>query len=182
MIDRPDSRFVIKAELPDALRHAPDAPTMVVDAMAGFYAPDSKKNKKGDKDVELCAIRRNCVVLLESLMRLGVEIGGEVREKAKKIAMDWKRNMSVNGDNPLEVLGFLHLLATYGLADCFSVEDLVDFTVVIARFHQSVDLCRVLAFGDRISGIFSYASVEYRLFFWLFICLCMVFLILALCG
>ncbi|PSS06047.1 FRIGIDA-like protein [Actinidia chinensis var. chinensis] len=153
MIDRPDSRFVIKAELPDALRHAPDAPTMVVDAMAGFYAPDSKKNKKGDKDVELCAIRRNCVVLLESLMRLGVEIGGEVREKAKKIAMDWKRNMSVNGDNPLEVLGFLHLLATYGLADCFSVEDLVDFTVVIARFHQSVELCRVLAFGDRISDL-----------------------------
>ncbi|GFZ05033.1 hypothetical protein Acr_17g0006050 [Actinidia rufa] len=122
MIDRPDSRFVIKAELPDALRHAPDAPTMVVDAMTGFYAPDSKKNKKGDKD------------------------------GAKKIAMDWKRNMSVNGDNPLEVLGFLHLLATYGLADCFSVEDLVDFTVVIARFHQSVELCRVLAFGDRISA------------------------------
>ncbi|GFZ21933.1 hypothetical protein Acr_29g0010950 [Actinidia rufa] len=152
MIDRPDSRFVIKDELPDALGHAPDAPTMVLDAMEGFYAPDSKRSKKEDK--ELCAIRRNCVVLLEVLMRLGVEIGGEVRERAKQIAMEWKRNVNVNEDNTLEVLGFLHLLATYGLADCFSVEDLVDFTVIIARFHQSVELCRVLALGDRISGIF----------------------------
>ncbi|XP_057485156.1 truncated FRIGIDA-like protein 1 [Actinidia eriantha] len=151
MIDRPDSRFVIKDELPDALGYAPDAPTMVLDAMEGFYVPDSKRSKKEDK--ELCAIRRNCVVLLEVLMRLGVEIGGEVRERAKQVAMEWKRNVNVNEDNTLEVLGFLHLLATYGLADCFSVEDLVDFTVIIARFHQSVELCRVLALGDRISDV-----------------------------
>ena len=68
------------------------------------------------------------------------------------------------------------------MADCFSVEDLVDFTVIIARFQQSVELCRVLALGDRISGIFSYASVEYPLFFCCLSGSVWCFLLLALCG
>ncbi|KAL6999160.1 hypothetical protein U1Q18_000320 [Sarracenia purpurea var. burkii] len=149
MIDRPKERNTIRAELPDALRCAPDAAAMVLDAMEGFFS----HNAKGNKDIELNAVRRSCLILLEELMRLKVEIGAEVKEKAKKLAAQWIGKLNVQGDYPLEAMGFLNLLAAFNLADDFNANDLIEFASIVAKFGQAVELCRVLGLGDRIPDL-----------------------------
>uniref|UniRef100_A0A5B7BCW5 FRIGIDA-like protein n=1 Tax=Davidia involucrata TaxID=16924 RepID=A0A5B7BCW5_DAVIN len=149
IVERPTERDRIRAELSDALRCAPDAAAMVLDAMEGFYLP----NSKGEKDMELGSVRRGCVVLLEELMEFKPEIKPEVRERATKLAAEWKGKVGVIGDYPLEALGFLHLLGTYGLVDNFKMEELLDFAVVVARYRQAIKLCWVLGFGDRMSDL-----------------------------
>ncbi|XAR56767.1 hypothetical protein NMG60_11037355 [Bertholletia excelsa] len=149
VVERPKERAAIRAELADALGCAPDAPAMVLDAMEGFFVP----NSKGDRDIPLSNLRRGCVVLLEHLMGMRPEIGAQVKERAGRLAREWKDKVSVNGENPLEALGFLILLAAYGLADEFQAEELIDLAVVVAQHKQAIELCRVLNFGDRISDI-----------------------------
>lgn len=145
-------RTAIRIKLPHplrhALRHAPDAAGMVLDAMEGFYSP----NSKGDKDKVLRVVRIICVALLEELMGLKPEISAEVKGRAKKLAVEWRGKVNVDGENPLEAFGFLNLVGAFGLVNVFSMEDLVDIAVVVAKYEQATQLCRVLGFGDRISG------------------------------
>ncbi|KAG5551012.1 hypothetical protein RHGRI_009442 [Rhododendron griersonianum] len=146
-------RTAIRIKLPHplrhALRHAPDAAGMVLDAMEGFYSP----NSKGDKDKVLRVVRIICVALLEELMGLKPEISAEVKGRAKKLAVEWRGKVNVDGENPLEAFGFLNLVGAFGLVNVFSTEDLVDIAVVVAKYEQATHLCRVLGFGDRISDL-----------------------------
>lgn len=141
-------RIKLPHPLRHALRHAPDAAGMVLDAMEGFYSP----NSKGDKDKVLRVVRIICVALLEELMGLKPEISAEVKGRAKKLAVEWRGKVNVDGENPLEAFGFLNLVGAFGLVNVFSTEDLVDIAVVVAKYEQATQLCRVLGFGDRISG------------------------------
>lgn len=151
MVERPRQRNAIKAELADALGHAPDAAAMVLGAMEGFY-----NTTKGDKDIELILIRRSCVAMLEGLRRVGAEIAGELREKARELAAEWMgkvRRRSGGGGNGLEELGFFYLVAVFGVAGGFDLGELVDLGVEVARFREAVELFRVICFGERISEI-----------------------------
>ncbi|XP_052178839.1 truncated FRIGIDA-like protein 1 [Diospyros lotus] len=150
LLEQPSKdRAALRDELPSAMQCAPDAAAMVLEAIGGFYAADSK----GDKGTELIALRRTCVMLLEALMGSRVLVGDEAKERARILAAEWKGKVKVEEDKPVEALAFLNLLAAYGLVDEFSVEELVDFAVVSARFPQAIELCRVLRFGDRISDL-----------------------------
>ncbi|KAI8010888.1 FRIGIDA-like protein 2 [Camellia lanceoleosa] len=64
--------------------------------------------------------------------------------ESENLADEWKGKVGSDGENPLEAFGFLLLLGTYGLADGFSVEELVDFVAIAARYQQTIELCRVL--------------------------------------
>ncbi|KAF5949478.1 hypothetical protein HYC85_011471 [Camellia sinensis] len=141
--ERRNERATIRAELPDALRLAPDSAAMVLDATEGFYVKKSV----------LYDLRRSCVVLLEELMGLKPKIGGEVKERARNLADEWKGRVGSDGENPLEAFGFLLLLGTYGLADGFSVEELVDF-VVIAASKGKQDLAVKFIFGFELADKF----------------------------
>ncbi|KAL7217822.1 hypothetical protein ACSBR2_011119 [Camellia fascicularis] len=143
--ERRNERATIRAELPDALRLAPDSAAMVLAATEGFYVKKSV----------LYDLRRSCVVLLEELMGLKPKIGSEVKERARNLADEWKGKVGSDGENPLEAFGFLLLLGTYGLADGFSIEELVDFVAIAARYQQTIELCRVLGLGDQISDVIS---------------------------
>lgn len=159
VIDRPKERTTIRAELADAFKHAPDAGSMVLDALEGFW--DEKLGSR-------FRLRTACVVLLEELVRAGVEIGAEVRERANVVAAEWKAKMAElnNGiggegdeegkeeDSGLESLGYLQLLASYKLLSDggFDSNELVDHVVLSARYRQTVDLCRVLTLESTISG------------------------------
>ncbi|XP_059666504.1 truncated FRIGIDA-like protein 1 [Cornus florida] len=150
--DRPNERSVIRVELPDALRCAPDAPVMVLDAMEGFYKPVSegaKNMKYGDSG----GVKRSCLALLEGLMGLEPEIKAEVKARAMNLAVEWKKKARTNEKNVLEALGFLHLLATYGLVDGFKREELFDFAFAIATYKQAITLYGVLGFTDMIPDL-----------------------------
>lgn len=73
------------------------------------------------------------------------DVGVENREKAKNLALEWKGKMSKDGEYPLECLGFLHLVAAYGLASDFDMDELLDHFVIVVKYRQAVDLCRKFA-------------------------------------
>lgn len=143
-------RNAIRAELPGAIRHARDPAAMVLDAMEGFYRENEKN--KGDKDLELGGERRSCVLLLEVLMAISPNVGVEVRERARKLAVEWKRKVIRDGENPLECLGFLHFVAAYGLMSEFNMDELIDCIVIIGKYRQTMDLCRKIGLGDKVAG------------------------------
>jgi len=140
----------IRDRLSGAMSVAPDPGSFVLDAMEGFYS--SKANSKGDKDTELCRLRRTCLDLLEALAKNKPTLSMEVKERAKKLALEWKRKVSLNGESPLEALGFLHLLVAYNLENEFDVGELVDYFVIVARFRQAVVLCRAIELGEKTAG------------------------------
>ncbi|KAL3508408.1 hypothetical protein ACH5RR_027809 [Cinchona calisaya] len=166
ILDRPRERVAIRVEMADAWKHAPDPAKMVVDAMQGLIGDEGSSGS----GLDLGGLRRVGLVLLEELMRAKVEVGDEVKEKARAIAAEWKGKLAAaaaaaanndNGgggeeDDGLEKLCFLHLLATFGLVmenEGLDLNELVEYAVVIARYRQAVELCRILNFGDRISDI-----------------------------
>ncbi|KAL5548552.1 hypothetical protein UlMin_003783 [Ulmus minor] len=142
----------IRTELPEAIRVAPDPAAMVLEAMEGFYRENEEN--KGDRDLELSSVRRSCVLLLEQLMDVCSDVGSVTREKAKKVAMEWREKRSKDVDeNPLESLGFLHLVTAYGLVKEFDMDDIVDCLVIIARYKQALDLCRKVGLGTKIEDL-----------------------------
>ncbi|KAL1556208.1 truncated FRIGIDA-like protein 1 [Salvia divinorum] len=155
VLERPKQRAAIRVELVDAFKHAPDAGSMVLDTLVGFWDDNLKSGSR---------LRTACVVLLEELMRAGVEMGAEVRERAAAVAAEWKVKMSAlnsEGDEEgkedwgLERLGYLQLLASYNLLidRVFDADELVDYVVMSARYRQTVDLCRVLRLKSKISDV-----------------------------
>lgn len=150
MHDSSKDRNAIRAELPGAIRRAPDPAAMVLDAMEGFYRLNEKY--KGDKDLEFSGMRKSCVLLLEVLIDIAPNVGLEVREKAKKLALEWKEKVRTDGENPFECLGFLHFVAAYGLGSLFKMDELIDLIVVIGRYRQTMDLCRKIGLEDKIAG------------------------------
>lgn len=161
VIERPKERTAIRVELADAFKHAPDPGSMVLDALEGFWDGNLGAGSR---------LRTACVVLLEELMRAEVEIGAEVRERAKAVAVEWKAKMAVinsgnggDGDEEgkeeewgwgLERLGYLQILASYKLLNDggYDVNELIDYVVLSARYRQTVDLCRILGLESKISG------------------------------
>ncbi|KAK9268697.1 hypothetical protein L1049_000457 [Liquidambar formosana] len=154
IFDRPKERNEIRVELAGAFQCAPNAAAMILDAMEGFYGSNSRPNK-GDKDPELVGIRRTCVMFLEEMTGVVEKerIEGEVKERAKKLAVEWKGKVSRDGENTLEALAFLHLLASYGLASEFDVEEIVSLLVLVAKYRQTTELCRTLGVVDKIPDL-----------------------------
>ncbi|ONI13593.1 hypothetical protein PRUPE_4G232500 [Prunus persica] len=146
-----DNRNTIRAELLGAIRYAKDPAAMVLDAVDDFYSENGRD--KGDKDPELFAVRRSGVLLLEVLMGVSPDVGFEVRERAKELALAWKGKVSMDGENPFEALGFLHLVAAYGLQSEFKMDELVDHFVIIARYRQAIELCQKIGLGDKIADL-----------------------------
>ncbi|OVA15114.1 Frigida-like [Macleaya cordata] len=140
---------VIRDEVGVGLKFASDPAKLVLDALLGFFPP----NSKGDKDGELAATRRTCILLLERLFELSPEIKPQVKDKANKLAIEWKGKITSGDENPLEPLGFLQLLATYGLASSFDANELLDLAVSIARRKQAIDLCRSLGFNEKMPDL-----------------------------
>lgn len=135
-------------ELIPALRAAPDAAALVLDALDGFYSDEMKNN---GKDGEILAIRRTCINLLQRVQELGPEIKQPIKEKAKKVAVQWKAKVSDDGDD-LEAHGFLQLLVAYKLVDEFKVDEVLDVVVLVARRKQTIELCKVLGVEMHIPG------------------------------
>jgi hypothetical protein len=146
VLEHPNEKGAIIAQLPGAMRCAPDPAAMVLDAMEGFYSV------KGSKEGDVGRLRRSCVLLLEALMELKANVGVGVRERAKELALEWKGKASPSEVQNFEVMGFLHLVAVYGLQSEFDGDELVDCFVIVAQFRQAVKLCRGFGLGDKVAG------------------------------
>lgn len=173
LIDRQNQRGTIRAQLADAWKHAPDPGELVLNAMQGFAGdllPGSGSGGVSDSG----EVRTVCLILLEEFMKARIDIGVEVKKKARALALEWKKKIAVafpsssnaapcdDNEEGMEKLGFLRYLAAFDLVDNgeFSLNELSEYAVGISRYRQAVELCRVLGFGERISGeLFRHKSV-----------------------
>jgi hypothetical protein len=146
VLEHPNEKKEMMAELPGAVQCAPDPAAMVLDAMEGFYGV------KGNKEGDVGALRRSCVLLLEALMGVKANVGVGVRKRAKELALEWKGKASSSEVQNFEVMGFLHLVAAYGLQSEFDGDELVDCFVIVAQFRQAVKLCRAFGLGNKVAG------------------------------
>ncbi|GMP40577.1 hypothetical protein CsSME_00010963 [Camellia sinensis var. sinensis] len=133
-----------------ALQLSLDPAKLVLDAMEGFYPPHLKK---GDVEFEEGVVRRSCILLLEQLMKISPQIQPHVKEEALKLAREWKVKMIAVPSNSLEVLGFLHLLASYKLAFGFDTDELLKLFEVVAEHKQAPELCWVLGLADKVPDL-----------------------------
>ena len=115
-------REAIRVELVGLMGTVSYPGEIVLDAMEGFYVSN---NCKGDRDTELYRLRKSCLDILEVLSEVKPrpKLSDEVRIKARNLALDWKEKVSLNGDSPLEALGFLNLIVGFELNDVFDVSE-----------------------------------------------------------
>ncbi|OMO55294.1 Frigida-like protein [Corchorus olitorius] len=130
------------------LRLALDPAKFVLDAVEGFYPPYLKK---GETEFDGDVVKRSCILLLVQLREICPEIKHDVKKEAMKIAFNWCTNLHVNSGNLLESLGFMLLLASFGLASAFDVNVLLNFFEKINLHDQAAKLFRDL-YADKISG------------------------------
>ncbi|KAK4407235.1 FRIGIDA-like protein 2 [Sesamum angolense] len=133
-------------EIFKVLHLSSDPAKLVLDAMVGFYPPHLRK---GDTEFN---VRKTCIILLEQLIKMSPNIQPYVTEKAFELASAWKLKMRPSAQNPLEVLGFLHLLAAYNLASHFDKDEVISFLVMVAQHSQTSELRRILGFPEGTSG------------------------------
>ncbi|XP_074320894.1 uncharacterized protein LOC141657528 [Silene latifolia] len=148
-----DDHDKLRDEVTRGISLSIDPPKLVLDAIQGFY-PEGFRN--GDLGFDLNVVRRSCVLLLEQLNELKARIKACVRERAMRVAVEWKNKMNVGGDSDggcLEVVGFLQLVATYGLVSEFDEEELLRLFEACARHDRAPQLCRSLGFTDRVHEI-----------------------------
>ncbi|GER24936.1 protein FRIGIDA [Striga asiatica] len=121
-----------------------DPAKLVLDAMVGFYPPHLRK---GDVEVN---VRRACIILLEQLFRMSKKIQPCTRKEAIDLASSWKSKIRANSENPLAVLGFLHLLAAYDVTSCFDRNEILSFLMMVDKHRQSPQLYRLLGFTEAL--------------------------------
>lgn len=139
---------LMRHDISFTLRRSSDPAKVVLDAMQGFYPPHTKE---GDVEFEVNVIRRSCILLLEQLLEVSPDIKPCVKEEAMEVAGKWKANMRADSGHVLEVLGFLQLLATYGLIHAFDVGLLLHLIATVGGLHRlSPQLRRALGLAEAI--------------------------------
>nr|KYP49859.1 Protein FRIGIDA [Cajanus cajan] len=145
--DHFEDRDRVQAELPGAFRHAPDAGVVVLGALEGFHGEECGELK----DWELRNMRRTCIVLMKQFRASGVSVSGEASVRARGLALEWKERV-VGDDDPgaLGALGFLHLVYAFGLVSEFSLDGLVDISVMGPANAEFLEMCRAVGLTERV--------------------------------
>ncbi|KAK2637604.1 hypothetical protein Ddye_025399 [Dipteronia dyeriana] len=134
------------SEISSSLEGAQDPAKLVLEAMHGFY-PKGLQEKEMSSSV--IVTRRTCILLLQHLLIVSPLINPQVRDTAMKLAGEWKENMRVVADNPLEVLGFLNLVAAFGLATDFDGNELRKLLDIADPHKQAPELYHALGIEDQ---------------------------------
>ncbi|PSS09593.1 FRIGIDA-like protein [Actinidia chinensis var. chinensis] len=164
--DNRKSLAAIREEIPTALKASGDPASLILDSLKGFYSMEVS-NMDGKKDPNLLGLRRTCIMLMEclSIVLTNLDpsfvsnvITGNIKERAKAIAEDWKPKLhdldvDANNGNSLEAHAFLQLLATFGIDSDFDQVDLSKLIPMVSRRRQTADLCRSLGLSEKMPGV-----------------------------
>lgn len=149
------------ASLVASLQSSLDPAKLVLDWMQSNF---SQYWTKGDVGLE-AALIKTYISVLEQLMRLIPHVGPHVKEDAMKLAVQWKAKMRTDAENALEILGFLHFIATYGLVFTLNVDEIVNLLGMISQHKQVLEFCQTLGSADKIPGKFLTLSSMLRCLF-----------------
>ncbi|CAL1393074.1 unnamed protein product [Linum trigynum] len=157
---------ILREEIPLALKAAVDPAQLVLNSLENFY-PLEDLPIDGKKDSILLGVRRTCIMLMEclsillmytDLVSVSELISDEVKDRAKAITEIWKPklealDLDASNGNSLEAHAFLQLLATFGIASDFDVEELSRLVPMVSRRRQAAELCRFLGLSDKMPGV-----------------------------
>ncbi|KAK9919673.1 hypothetical protein M0R45_028258 [Rubus argutus] len=146
------------ASLVACLQSSIDPAKLVLDWMQSNF---SQYWTKGDVGLEAPLIK-TYISVLEQLMRLIPHVGPHLKEDAMKLAVQWKAKMRTDPENALEILGFLHFIATYGLVFTLNVDEIVNLLGMISQHKQALEFCQTLGSADKIPAEFIRILVERR--------------------
>ncbi|XP_051186446.1 FRIGIDA-like protein 3 [Lolium perenne] len=158
----------IREEIPSALKGASHPYVLVLESLEDFYSGENLV-LDGKKDGDLLGVRRTCLMLMESLVQLqadavtgllseGQMLAADVKERAKKIAFEWKSKLDsldidASNGNCLEAHAFLQLLATFGIFAEFNEDELCKLLPSVSRRRQTPELCRLLGLSQKMPGV-----------------------------
>ncbi|KAF5740567.1 putative DNAJ heat shock N-terminal domain-containing protein [Tripterygium wilfordii] len=148
--ERSKDHDIMRDEVFVALQLSSNPAKLVLDAMQWFYPPHLKRE---DTEYDENVVRRSCIILLEQLRKISPPIMPNVRNEAMKLAFNWITRMRVDEEHSLQVLGFLLLLASYGLAFAFDSDELLSYMEVVARHSQAPEILRALGLADKIHDV-----------------------------
>ncbi|XP_077214891.1 truncated FRIGIDA-like protein 1 [Tasmannia lanceolata] len=140
---------LLQNEIVSALRSASDPAKLVLDAMNGFFSSNPKSRDEKEREL-FSAFRHTCILLLDCLSMISPEIKNSVKERAKKLAIEWKGMISPRREDRLKVWVFFQFLASYRLVSVFDAVELLDLTAFIARWKETIDFIRTHGLADKI--------------------------------
>ncbi|ESQ41623.1 hypothetical protein EUTSA_v10013493mg [Eutrema salsugineum] len=144
LVDNWDDDAPPTLELSAAIRSSSDPASMVLDAIEGKNHTPSSSGKSVD-------VRRVFVLLMEALIEIDANITVDTRERAKRLACDWKRRIVAK---PFEALVFLHLVAAFELGSEFSSEELSGYVLMIAKYKQATSVCNKICLdSERVASL-----------------------------
>ncbi|XP_058788063.1 truncated FRIGIDA-like protein 1 isoform X2 [Vicia villosa] len=150
VIDNLKDKVRVQEELIEAFRYAPDVGVLVLQMLERFHG--LKLN--GDcNDWRSRRMGRVCVMLLRVMSFGGVNVSYKAREKALKVAVDWKGSLMGDCGNILKALGFMYLVYVFGIVSEFSMDELVEISTVAAVNVEFMQLCRDVGLTDRVPEI-----------------------------
>ncbi|XP_047322360.1 uncharacterized protein LOC124926214 [Impatiens glandulifera] len=132
------------------LRLSRDPSMLVLDAMEGFYPPHLSKE---GKTFETSIVRRSCILLLQQFGKISMQIQSKTKERALRLAEEWKRKINLVDCNSLEVFGLLHLLASYGLVPDFDAVDIIKLLDFVAEDDKVFELCGIPCFAEKVPDL-----------------------------
>ncbi|KAF7815938.1 FRIGIDA-like protein 1 [Senna tora] len=136
-----------EAEIPSALRCAPDPAAMILDSLHGFHGTNDMK------EAGLRKIRRSCLLLLEHLRGISPKLEPNVRGRARKLAGEWKGKLMNDSAYTLGALGYLQFVLAYDLVSEVSMDELVYFSAMAANNKEVPELCRIMGLVDKVPDI-----------------------------
>lgn len=146
IIDPEKDLGLIDGEICKILSLSSDPAKLVLDTVQGFYTLRS-----GKLDTE-CKVRRATILLLDQLTKMSskAKIQPCVTVAAIKLAFEWKSKLSTTVEDPMEVLGFLHLVAAFDLSSRFDKMELFSFLKLVGQHKQTPKLCHTLGLAAKI--------------------------------
>uniref|UniRef100_A0A7N0TCI0 FRIGIDA-like protein n=1 Tax=Kalanchoe fedtschenkoi TaxID=63787 RepID=A0A7N0TCI0_KALFE len=136
----------LQDEILPVLLKLSDPTKVVLDAMVEFYL---RHQIIEGKEFEASVVRRTCLCLLRNLSNLSAGVNATVRDKALRLAFEWKEKMRIT--NQLEVTGFMDLVLTYELAKEFSGLELLNLSKIVSAEPRPLKLLRDLGCAGSIS-------------------------------
>lgn len=159
-------RIRVQAELPGALRCAPDPAEMVLQSLEGLNGVGGSS-----KDKESKKMKKICIMLLKQLRVAGVSVSSKAKEKALKLALEWRKWLVVDAASALGAIGFLNIVSAFGLVSEFSTDELISFSALAAVNDDFPELYRAICLTDGVPNCLT-GRVPGKV--WRIACVCLV--------
>ncbi|CAF2011975.1 unnamed protein product [Brassica oleracea] len=137
-----------ESDISNAIRCSPDPAKLVLETSMALCP----KTPEGGYDFKLLVTSDICLILLDQLKKLPLQIEHPVKDDAKKLAVHWKDEISKSKTDELEVVCFLKFVGIFGIVSEFKANDLL--ALLDTSYWQTVspDLCQFLGLDSAIPG------------------------------